>query len=122
MAALPTLDASVFDELRESLHWQLPPLRKIYASFQESASDTLKLVSGELPTVDHELEVRRLHSLQGSAGLVGARQIEHLAAWLTQAVKARKREDVDQTVPLLREAVRRFTQELDARMDAINGR
>jgi PAS domain S-box-containing protein len=122
VAALPTVDASVFDELRESLHWQLPPLRKIYASFQESASDTLKLVSGELPTVDHELEVRRLHSLQGSAGLVGARQIEHLAAWLGQAVKARKREEVDQTVPLLREAVRRFTQELDARMDAINGR
>jgi CheY-like chemotaxis protein len=122
VAALPTLDASVFEELRESLHWQVPPLRKIYASFQESAGDTANLVSGAEPTVDHELEVRRLHSLQGSAGLVGARQIEHLAAWLTQAVKERKRKEVEETVPLLREALRRFTQELDARMDAINGR
>jgi hypothetical protein len=53
---------------------------------------------------------------------VGARQIEHLAAWLTQAVKERRRKEVDDTVPLLREALRRFAQELDGRMDAINGR
>ena len=29
VAALPTLDGGVFEELRESLHWQLPPLRKM---------------------------------------------------------------------------------------------
>jgi CheY-like chemotaxis protein len=120
--ALPTLDAAVFEELRESLHWQLPPLRKIYASFQESANDTANLVSATAPVADHELSVRRLHSLQGSAGLVGARQIEHLAAWLTQAVKDRKRKEVDETVPLLRESLRRFQQELEGRMEAINGR
>lgn len=71
---------------------------------------------------EHELAVRRLHSLQGSAGLVGARQIEHLAARLTQAVKAHKREDVEEALPLLRDGIRRFQQELDGRMQAINGR
>ena len=78
--------------------------------------------SASAPVADHELAVRRLHSLQGSAGLVGARQIEHLAAWLTQAVKDRKRKEVDETVPLLRDALRRFQQELEGRMEAINGR
>ena len=122
VTALPTLDGAVFEELRESLHWQLPPLRKIYASFEESANDTANLIGATAPATDHELAVRRLHSLQGSAGLVGARQIEHLAAWLTQAVKDRKRKEVDETLPLLRESLRRFQQELESRMDAINGR
>jgi PAS domain S-box-containing protein len=118
VAALPTLDEGVFEELRESLHWQLPPLRKIYASFRESAQETASVVGAPNP----ELAARRLHSLQGSAGLVGARQIEHLAAWLTQAVKERKKEELAESLPLLRESLRRFEQELDSRMDAISGR
>jgi CheY-like chemotaxis protein len=122
VAALPTLDVSVFEELRESLHWQLPPLRKIYASFQQSADETASLITPVALPADREVTVRKLHSLQGSAGLVGARQIEHLAAWLTQAVKGGKQQDVEETLPLLRESVRRFQQELEGRMDAINGK
>lgn len=122
VAALPTLDASVFEELRESLHWQLPPLRKIYASFRESADDTANLAAGAAGDGEQELAIRKLHSLQGSAGLVGARQIEHLAAWLTRAVKEKMRQDVEETLPLLRAAIQRFQQELEGRMDSINGR
>ena len=120
VAALPALDASVFEELRESLQWQVPPLRKIYASFEDSAADTANIVSAT-PAND-ELAVRKLHSLQGSAGLVGARQIEHLAAWLTQVVKEAKRQEAADALPLLRESLRRFRHELAARMEAVNGR
>ncbi len=122
VAALPTLDASVFEELRESLQWQIPPLRKIYASFEESASDTANLVGAGASPAQQELTVRRLHSLQGSAGLVGARQIEHLAAWLTQAVKERNRGQIDEALPLLRESLQRFEHELESRMESLNAR
>jgi PAS domain S-box-containing protein len=120
VAALPALDTTVYEELRESLHWQLPPLRKIYASFRESAHETLAVVS--TPGASAELAGRRLHSLQGSAGLVGARQIEHLAAWLTQALKEKKQQEQAEALPLLRESLRRFEQELDGRAETISGR
>jgi CheY-like chemotaxis protein len=122
VAALPTLDAGVFEELRESLHWQLPPLRKIYASFRESAQETLGLIAAPANGTEAELTARRLHSLQGSAGLVGARRIEHLAAWFTQAIKEKNRQELADSLPLLRESLRRFEQELDGRLDAISGR
>lgn len=120
VAALPTLDAGVFEELRESLNWQLPPLRKIYVSFRESAEEIAGLATGAEGGA--EVAARRLHSLQGSAGLVGARQIEHLAAWLSEAVRDRKQEEVAETLPLLRESLRRFEHELDNRLDGISGR
>jgi PAS domain S-box-containing protein len=120
VAALPALDMLVYEELRESLHWQLPPLRKIYASFRESAHETVAVVS--TPGASAELAGRRLHSLQGSAGLVGARQIEHLAAWLTQALKEKKQQEQAEALPLLRESLRRFEQELDGRVETISGR
>jgi len=119
VAALPVLDTVVFEELRESLHWQLPPLRKIYASFRESAQETAEVVTAPGSS---ELAGRRLHSLQGSAGLVGARQVEHLAAWLTQALKEKKQQEQAEALPLLRESLRRFEQELDSRLEAISGR
>jgi CheY-like chemotaxis protein/HPt (histidine-containing phosphotransfer) domain-containing protein len=119
VALLPTLDAGVFEELQESLRWQLPPLRKIYASFRESAEEIASLAA-ESGRAD--LAARRLHSLQGSAGLVGARQIEHLAAWLCEAVQDRKPQELGETLALLRESLRRFGHELDHRLDAISGR
>jgi HPt (histidine-containing phosphotransfer) domain-containing protein len=122
VAALPTLDAGVFEELRESLHWQLPPLRKIYASFRESAQETASTIATPAGLPNVESAGRRLHSLQGSAGLVGARQIEHLSAWLTQAVKENKPQEFADAMPLLREALRRFEQEIENRLDAISGR
>jgi CheY-like chemotaxis protein len=122
VAKLPMLDAGVFEELRESLHWQLPPLRKIYASFRESAHEIADLAAQADGGSGVERAARRLHSLQGSAGLVGARQIEHLAAWLSEAVRERKPQELTETLALLRESLRRFEHELDQRLDAVSGR
>jgi len=120
VATLPTLDAGVFEELRESLHWQLPPLRMIYASFRESAHEIASLAAQADGGAGRAS--RRLHSLQGSAGLVGARQIEHVAAWLAEGVEERKPQELTETLALLRESLRRFEQELDQRLEAISGR
>ena len=77
----PELDSEVFDELRQSLNWQLPPLRKIYASVRESAQKASSALGNGMPA-DRELALRRLHSLHGGAGLVGARRIHVGAAGL----------------------------------------
>ncbi|MEP7247180.1 MAG: ATP-binding protein [Gammaproteobacteria bacterium] len=122
IAALPALDVSVFEELRESLQWRLPPLLKIYVSFVESAGETAALLDISAPSWNVELAGRRLHSLQGSAGLVGARQIEHLAAWLTRSVREGPLQDLQTTLPLLHDARQRFQQEIEGRLEAINGR
>jgi two-component system, sensor histidine kinase len=122
VAALVILDVSVFEELRESLRWQLAPLRKLYASFQESANDAVRLLADSPERADEALAARRLHSLQGSAGLVGARQIEHLAAWFTEAIKQHDWQEIGAAVPLLLKALRRFQQELEGRVDSVNGK
>jgi CheY-like chemotaxis protein len=122
IAALPVLEVSVFEELQQSLQWRLQPLRKLYGSFRESTNDAQKLLLDLPGNVEEALAVRRLHSLQGSAGLVGARQIEHLAAWLTEAVKRHEWQAISAEVPLVRESVRRFQQELDDRLNSINAR
>ena len=86
LAMRPELDLEIFEELRQSLNWQLPPLRKIYQSIRESARKAIAALGGGAPT-DLELAQRRVHALQGGAGLVGARQIEHVAARLGQALR-----------------------------------
>jgi PAS domain S-box-containing protein len=122
VAALAILDVSVFEELRGSLHWQLVPLRKLYVSFQESANDAAEVLGDSPERADEARLVRRLHSLQGSAGLVGARQIERLAAWFTEAIRQRDWQELGATVPLLVESLRHFQQELEDRMESVNGR
>jgi hypothetical protein len=42
--------------------------------------------------------------------MVGARQVERLSVWLSEAVKADRREDLARGQSLLRESVRRFEQ------------
>ena len=121
LATRPELDAEVFDELRQSLNWQLPPLRKIYSSIRESAQMTLSSLGNGVPR-DLELATRRLHSLQGGAGLVGARQIELVAGRLEQALKQTQPQDVTEGVTLLRDAVARFDRTLEGRLDSLSGR
>jgi CheY-like chemotaxis protein len=120
--ALPVLDIGVFEELQQSLQWRLPPLRKLYDSFQESAHEAEELLGERREGTDPALLNRRLHSLQGSAGLVGARQIEHLAAWLTEALRRGEWHEAGPTILLLREALQRLRRELDERLNPVNGR
>jgi CheY-like chemotaxis protein len=120
LAARPELDTEVFEELRQSLNWQVPPLRKIYASIPESAHKALGAMGTGAPP-DVELALRRLHSLQGGAGLVGARQIEYLAARLLQALKHRRHPDIAEALPLLREALARFEKSIDVRLESLSG-
>jgi CheY-like chemotaxis protein len=121
LARRPELDAEVFDELRQSLNWQMEPLKRIYASVGESARLAMESLSGGAPP-DAALAHRRLHSLQGGAGLVGAKQLEFTAARLLKAVKEGSLRDVKEGIPLLLAAQRRFDKAIEKRFDSLNGR
>ena len=115
---LPALALPVFEELWQSLQWRLAPLRKIYDSFLSVAHETLDILQRTAGTGDGLL-ARRLHTLIGSAGMVGARQVERVAAWLSEAVKADRRAEIENGHTLLAETLRRFEEELERRLDAL---
>jgi HPt (histidine-containing phosphotransfer) domain-containing protein len=136
IAELPALAAPVFDELWQSLQWRLSPLRKIYESFLSVAHETLDMLerATERPATerlakeppagtpapgDSTMLARRLHTLLGSAGMVGARQVERVTAWLAEAAKADRRTELESGRELLAETVRRFEEELERRLDSL---
>ena len=115
---LPALAMPVFEELWQSLQWRLAPLRKIYESFLSVAHETLDILERS-PDRGEGLLARRLHTLIGSAGMVGARQVERVAAWLSEAVKADRRAEMENGRTLLAEALQRVEEELERRLDAL---
>ena len=129
IAGLPVLAAPVFDELWQSLQWRPAPLRKIYESFLAVAHETLnsldhgavtERLARESPAgSDGTVLARRLHTLLGSAGMVGARQVERVTVWLSEAVRADRRAELEGGRELLAESVRRFEQELERRLDSL---
>lgn len=121
MEALPVIDVGVFDELRATLRWQVGPLRKVYGPFLQAAREAASLVSGPAQE-SWDVVARRLHSLQGSAGLVGARQVEHLVAWMNHAIRQKRPQDVADTARLLREALLRVERDLESRLEDANRR
>lgn len=115
LARFPVLDEEVVDELFENLKWQKPPMRRICETFLATARETLRLLerSSRQEGID-----KNLHTLLGTAGMVGARQIEQLAALLQQAVKARRMQEVPALHKHLAVAVASFEREFLQRLDA----
>lgn len=113
----PVLDAKVFDELRVSVRWQIAALRRIYDSFLELAQETADLLATSDLCSGPESASRKLQALQGSAALYGARQIEQLAAWLSEALKANQPARLATGIPLLRRLLEQFGQEIERRLE-----
>jgi hypothetical protein len=51
--------------------------------------------------------------------LAGARQVERIAVWLAETVRSDRRAELENGRVLLAEAVRRFEQELERRLDSL---
>lgn len=90
LARFPAIDQEVFSELWENLQWRKPPMRRISESFCETTRETLRLLADS----DHTALSRNLHTLLGTAGMIGARQIEQLAALLQDANRSRRLGDL----------------------------
>ena len=82
----PVLDVIVFEELWESLQWRTKPLEGIYDAFYKNVRDTMQLLS-RLSDAPKPQLLRLLHTVRGSAGMVGAKRIARLTAIIEHAAK-----------------------------------
>jgi len=111
---LPAIDSEIFDELWRNLHWQLTPMRRIGQTFLGSVHDTEDMFD----QADRPALKRQFHTLLGSSGMIGARQIERLAAELQIAVKASRWDEVDALRVPLQEAAAEFERDFERRINA----
>jgi HPt (histidine-containing phosphotransfer) domain-containing protein len=115
MGMHPDLDVGIFDELRESLQWKSEPLERIRASFASSVQTTLPLL--EDPDVDPKLLLRHLHTLMGSSGMVGARQVEYLAGQMQRAYKEKRSGALNGSAGILSRAMQRYERAVERRLN-----
>jgi PAS domain S-box-containing protein len=111
----PDLDIGVFDELRESLQWKNEPLQRIRASFTSSVERILPLL--ENPGADPQALQRHLHTLMGSSGMVGARQVEYMAGQMQRAFRENRPGALDGAAGILRHALQRYERAVERRLN-----
>jgi PAS domain S-box-containing protein len=112
MARLPDLDEQVLEELWESLQWRIAPLTQIRQTFAESLKPLVPLLRSASPA-DRPALQRYLHTLLGSAGMVGARQIEFLAGQLRHALQEERYEFLKSAADDLERAMVRYNREFE---------
>lgn len=113
---LPDLDETVLDELWESLQWRSEPLRQIRSTFNDSIRPILALLVKGGPAESSTM-LRHLHTLLGSSGMVGARQVEHIAGRLRHAINQGRYETLRTTAEELEQAMVRYNREFDRWLD-----
>lgn len=80
----PVLDPVVFEELWESLRWRTKPLEEIYEAVVVNVRNTIQLLAGLGSTPTQKI-LRSLHTIRGSASMVGAKRIARIAGILEHA-------------------------------------
>ena len=114
---LPAIDPEILEDLWRNLKWQMPPMRRIGETFLESVRSTDEMFdepSG--PTMK-----RQIHTLLGTAGMIGARQIERIAAELQATVNERRWDDMEPLRGCLEKAAFEFERELDRQLKSPPG-
>lgn len=77
----PVLDSSVFQELFETVAGDVDTVVSIYRTFFASAV----VLIDSLPRENCAAQAKTLHTLKGSAGMLGASRLAQMAARLQQA-------------------------------------
>jgi len=113
LAKIPVLDEAVFNELFENLKWQQNPMKRIRDTFLDTVRGTLRL----LDEPNRDQLRRNLHTLLGTSGMIGARQIEHLAALLQEAVEQKKTEQIAVLKEKFELAIDLFEREFREKLD-----
>lgn len=111
----PDLDTDVLDELRASLQWRNELLERIRSSFVASVEEAVTLLA--TPAAPRDALLRQLHTLTGSAGMVGARQVEYLVRQIQVAVKENRPGALDEAAEVLGRALRRYEREFARRLE-----
>jgi len=115
VSTVPSLDTEVFDELSQALQWRRESLQRICTTFISSAEQALPLLTATSDG-DRRSLARHLHTLLGSSGMVGARQVEQIAGKLQGAFSGGRRDELAAGGASLKEAVQRFQLEFEKRL------
>lgn len=81
VTTLPSLDQEVFDELYESVCKKPDTVASLYDTFLTSG---VRLIESLQASGSHSIREKTLHTLKGSAAMVGAARVARLAADLQQ--------------------------------------
>jgi PAS domain S-box-containing protein len=114
---VPPLEPEVFEELWRNLKWQLPPMRRIGETFLNSVRQTDAMFADPGGGAMR----RQAHTLLGTAGMIGARQIELIAAELQTAIKEKRWNDLEAVRAALRKAAMGFEREFSSRLSSPPG-
>lgn len=112
--SVPPIDADLFDEIWDSMHRQPASMHRIRDAFLKTARGLLPLLKDwQDPAIRSEL-----HTLVGSAGMIGAKRIEHIALQLQAAIREGRRERLDDMKRLLERSIEDFERAFDERLAA----
>lgn len=113
----PILDPSVFEELWESLRWRTKPLQEIYDAVIDNVRNTIQLLNALEKTPTQKI-LRSLHTVRGSASMVGAKRLTRIAAMLEHAASNQQLDRKAVEEAQLPKALRDLQVELDQRLSS----
>lgn len=110
MNTLPALDQEAFDELHEGVCGQSKTIASLYDTFLNNAERLIETLGATEPDAVRE---KTLHTLKGSAAMMGATRIARLAAEL-------QHRSATLDAQALQDAVKHLSSELTDVREAIN--
>lgn len=107
------LDENVFDELWESLHWNGSAMRSIHETFLQTLDRSARSI---LARGDGDIE-RQLHTLIGTSGMVGAREVSRVATRIKESYNSGRSDELSALVTQLRAASKAFSHAFIGRLE-----
>ncbi len=117
LQTLPAIEAEIFDDLWRNLQWRPSHMRRIGETFLASLRETEDMFE----RADRAALKRQFHTLLGTSGMIGARQIERLAAELQVAAKSGRWDELDALRGSLQEATMEFERDFERRINSRPG-
>jgi CheY-like chemotaxis protein len=113
----PILDQAVFEELWESLRWRTKPLQEIYDAVIDNVRKMMQLLS-TAEAIPTSRILRSLHTVRGSASMVGAKRITRIAAMLEHSAAKEQLDRQTIEAAQLPKALRDLENEVSERLSA----
>lgn len=112
----PTLDAEVFDELYESVCEQEVAVATLYETFLKNAARLIEALHAAEPAIARE---KVLHTLKGSAAMMGATRIARLATDLQHSCATLDDTRMQEVIDELGRELATLRRAVDARLAAL---
>jgi len=114
---LPALDQDVFDELHEGVCGQSRSIASLYHTFLHNAE---RLIETLRATEADAVREKTLHTLKGSAAMMGAARVARLAAELQEQCGTLDAEELEDAAHRLDAELSEMRQAVDARLISLD--